>query len=64
MDNRFDNLSNIDGGQLVKMEVDYSSACDEKIPAAKELAKQPGKFLDAIEVLLNLEKQTRLVRMN
>lgn len=35
-DPRFDNLTNLDGGRIIKMEVDYSGACDEKIPASKE----------------------------
>lgn len=43
-----------------KMEVDYSSACDEKIPMYKEMASN-GKFIEAIEGLLSLEKQTRTV---
>ncbi|CAG0893715.1 unnamed protein product [Cyprideis torosa] len=45
-------------GQIVKMEVDYSDACDEKIPKAEALAKQ-GKMQDALDSLLALEKQTR-----
>lgn len=50
-----------DGGRITKMEVDYSPTCDEKIPMAKELAKKnPDSFHDAIEMLLTLEKQTRL----
>lgn len=59
-DPRFDNLTNIDGGRIVKMEVDYSSACDEKIPTLKEAAKDPSKFHSSIDGLLQLEKQTRL----
>lgn len=59
-DPRFDNLTNIDGGRIIKMEVDYSSACDEKIPALKEAAKDPAKFHQSIDGLLQLEKQTRL----
>uniref|UniRef100_A0A1A9VNB5 PCI domain-containing protein n=1 Tax=Glossina austeni TaxID=7395 RepID=A0A1A9VNB5_GLOAU len=50
-----------EGGRITKMEVDYAPACDEKIPLAKELAKKnPDSFHEAIEMLLNLEKQTRL----
>ncbi|XP_061398039.1 26S proteasome non-ATPase regulatory subunit 12 [Musca vetustissima] len=50
-----------DGGRIQKMEVDYAPACDEKIPIAKELAKKnPDSFHEAIEMLLSLEKQTRL----
>lgn len=50
-----------DGGRITKMEVDYSPACDEKIPLAKEMAKNnPDAFHEAIEILLQLEKQTRL----
>ncbi|KAK9883025.1 hypothetical protein WA026_001237 [Henosepilachna vigintioctopunctata] len=47
-----------DSGKIVKMEVDYSSSCDEKIPECKKLASQ-GKLHDALEQLLALEKQTR-----
>ena len=49
-----------DGGHLVKMEVDYSAACDEKIPALKAEAAE-GRLQDAINGLLALEKQTRTV---
>nr|CAG4640805.1 EOG090X04UV [Eulimnadia texana] len=48
----------VDGGRLVKMEVDYSSACDEKIPISKTLAGE-GKMNEALETLLTLEKQAR-----
>lgn len=41
-----------------KMEVDYSATCDEKIPLYKEMATN-GKFIEAIDGLLSLEKQTR-----
>lgn len=47
-----------DSGKIVKMEVDYSSTCDEKIPECQKLAKS-GKLHDALEQLLALEKQTR-----
>lgn len=47
-----------DSGKIVKMEVDYSSTCDEKIPECKKLA-QAGKLHDALDSLLALEKQTR-----
>lgn len=40
VDSRFDNLTNVDGGRIVKMEVDYTNACDEKIPSLKESAKE------------------------
>ncbi|ALC46766.1 Rpn5 [Drosophila busckii] len=50
-----------DGGRITKMEVDYEPACNEKIPLAKELAKKnPDAFHEAIEMMLQLEKQTRL----
>lgn len=45
-------------GRIVKMEVDYAPTCDEKIPAAIKMAAE-GKFHDAIDSLLALEKQTR-----
>ncbi|KAF7281513.1 hypothetical protein GWI33_004593 [Rhynchophorus ferrugineus] len=47
-----------DSGKIVKMEVDYSSTCDEKIPECEKLAKA-GKLHDALDQLLALEKQTR-----
>lgn len=59
-DPRFDNLTNLDGGRIVKMEVDCSNTCDEKIPLLKEAAKDPAKFHQSIDALLQLEKQTRL----
>ncbi|EDW15687.1 26S proteasome non-ATPase regulatory subunit 12 [Drosophila mojavensis] len=50
-----------DGGRITKMEVDYEPACNEKIPMAMELAKKnPDAFHEAIEMMLQLEKQTRL----
>ncbi|XP_046660842.1 26S proteasome non-ATPase regulatory subunit 12 [Homalodisca vitripennis] len=48
----------IEGGRIVKMEVDYSATCDEKIPECKKMA-QEGKMHDALDALLALEKQTR-----
>ncbi|XP_054284461.1 26S proteasome non-ATPase regulatory subunit 12-like [Macrosteles quadrilineatus] len=45
-------------GRIVKMEVDYSTTCDEKIPECKKMA-QEGKMHDALDALLALEKQTR-----
>ena len=47
-----------DGGKIVKMEVDYSATCDDKIPECQKLAKA-GKIHDALDNLLSLEKQTR-----
>ncbi|XP_045771643.1 26S proteasome non-ATPase regulatory subunit 12 [Maniola jurtina] len=45
-------------GKIVKMEVDYSATCDEKIPLWKSWAAS-GKVQEAIDQLLALEKQTR-----
>jgi len=55
-----DNLEPLttDGGRLVKMEVDYSVTCDEKIIVAESLATN-GKLQEALDTLLMLEKQTR-----
>ncbi|XP_075230968.1 regulatory particle non-ATPase 5 [Lycorma delicatula] len=53
-----DSLGGTEGGQIVKMEVDYSSTCDEKIPQCKKLATE-GKMHDALDMLLSLEKQAR-----
>ncbi|GAB6033295.1 proteasome regulatory particle subunit [Chamberlinius hualienensis] len=47
-----------DGDRIMKMEVDYSSTCDEKIPQCQQLAKE-GKLSEAIAILLSLEKQAR-----
>ncbi|XP_012271927.1 26S proteasome non-ATPase regulatory subunit 12 [Orussus abietinus] len=47
-----------DNGKIIKMEVDYSSNCDTKIPECKKLAKE-GKLHDALDQLLVLEKLTR-----
>lgn len=49
-----------DSGRILKMEVDYSSTCDDKIPECQKLAKD-GKIQDALDTLLALEKQTRTV---
>jgi 26S proteasome regulatory subunit N5 len=43
-----------------KMQQDFSGAVAEAIPKATETAKQ-GKLTEAVESLLQLEKQTRLV---
>lgn len=55
-------LGNIitEGGRLVKMEVDYSTTCDEKIPEAQKMAKD-GRVQEAVDSLMVLEKQTRTV---
>lgn len=47
-----------DAGRVVKMEVDCTAVCDEKIPECEKLAKE-GKLSEALEALLALEKQTR-----
>ncbi|XP_045214361.1 26S proteasome non-ATPase regulatory subunit 12-like [Mercenaria mercenaria] len=44
--------------RVQKMEVDYSSTVEEKIPKCEKLAKQ-GKLTEALDILLTLEKQTR-----
>lgn len=49
-----------EGGRLVKMEVDYSTTCDEKLPAAQQLAKD-GRVQEAVDILMTLEKQSRTV---
>merc|ERR1711976_368499 len=41
-----------------KMEVDYSTTVDEKIPECEKLTKS-GKLNEAVDILLSLEKQTR-----
>lgn len=47
--------------EVVKMEEDYSQACDEKIPQFEKLAAD-GKLDEALEGLAALEKQARMVR--
>ncbi|KAL8163546.1 UNVERIFIED_CONTAM: 26S proteasome non-ATPase regulatory subunit 12 [Gekko kuhli] len=45
-------------GRIVKMEVDYSSTVDQRLPECEQMA-QDGRLQEAIETLLSLEKQTR-----
>lgn len=47
----------MEGGKVIKMEVDYSETVAKKIPEAQELAKK--NLNEALEMLLGLEKQTR-----
>merc|ERR1712223_2024033 len=47
----------MEGGKVIKMEVDYSETVAKKIPEAKELAKK--NLNEALEMLTGLEKQTR-----
>ncbi|KAB0793513.1 hypothetical protein PPYR_13133 [Photinus pyralis] len=53
-------MNSLDTGKIIKMEVDYSSTCDEKIPEYTKMASM-GKLHDALDGLLALEKQTRTV---
>lgn len=48
----------MDFNKILKMEVDYSSNCDVKIPECKKLASE-GKLHDALDQLLALEKLAR-----
>ncbi|XP_071779410.1 26S proteasome non-ATPase regulatory subunit 12 [Centroberyx gerrardi] len=45
-------------GKIVKMEMDYSSTVDQRLPECEKMAKE-GKLQEAVESLLSLEKQTR-----
>lgn len=45
-------------GNILKPEQDFSSIVDVKIPECEKIAKQ-GKLQEALELLLQLEKQTR-----
>jgi len=47
----------MEGGKVIKMEVDYSETVAKKIPEAKKLAE--SNLNEALEMLMNLEKQTR-----
>ncbi|KAI1292302.1 26S proteasome non-ATPase regulatory subunit 12 [Halotydeus destructor] len=47
-----------ENGRIVKMEVDYSTTVDEKLPVCEKLAKE-GKLNEALDILLALEKQAR-----
>lgn len=51
----------MDSNKILKMEVDYSSNCDVKIPECKKLANE-GKLHDALDQLLALEKLARTVK--
>jgi len=59
-----DNLEPLafDNGQTEKMEVDYSTTCDDKISIAQNLASG-NKLQEALNMLLELEKQTRTVNI-
>jgi 26S proteasome regulatory subunit N5 len=48
----------VDATEGKKMETDYSSAVDERVPVCEALAKS-GKLDEAIESLMSLEKTTR-----
>lgn len=45
-------------GSLIKQEADYTTTCDEKLPECEKLALS-GKLQEALEILLQLEKQAR-----
>ena len=47
----------MEGGKVIKMEVDYSDTVAKKIPEARELAKK--NLNEALDMLMSLEKQTR-----
>lgn len=47
----------MEGGKVIKMEVDYSETVAKKIPEATELAKK--NINEALDMLISLEKQTR-----
>ena len=47
----------MEGGKVIKMEVDYSETVAKKIPEAKKLAE--SNLDGALEMLMALEKQTR-----
>ena len=47
----------MEGGKVIKMEVDYSATVATKIPEAKALAQT--NLTEALDQLLTLEKQTR-----
>lgn len=46
-------------GTMIKQEADYTTTCDEKIPECEKLALS-GKLQEAIEILIILEKQSRI----
>lgn len=46
-------------GNIVKMDVDFTSTVDENLPLCEVMVKE-GKMHEALETLLSLEKQTRL----
>lgn len=45
-------------GSLIKQEADYTTTCDEKLPECEKLALK-GNLQEALEILLQLEKQAR-----
>jgi 26S proteasome regulatory subunit N5 len=46
-------------GTLVKQEADYSALLDEKLPGIEKMVEN-GKLQEAIEILLQMEKQARI----
>ncbi len=56
-------MTETEKGEIVKMEVDYSASCDEKIPVAEKFAEE-GNVEGALEILMGLEKLCRTVRLH
>ncbi len=50
-----------EGSRFVKMEVHNSSTCDETISKCMEMSKNEIRFNEALEMLLQLEKQAKIV---
>jgi 26S proteasome regulatory subunit N5 len=50
-----------EGSRFVKMEVDKSSSCDETILKYKGMSKNEIRFNEALEMLMQLEKQAGIV---
>lgn len=59
MSDNLESLNN-DGGQTVKMDLNYSAMCDEKIAEAESL-RASGKLQEALDMLLVVENETRNV---
>ncbi|KAL4127430.1 hypothetical protein QTP88_011601 [Uroleucon formosanum] len=57
MSDNLESLNN-DGGHTVKMDLNYSVMCDEKIAEAESL-RASGKLQEALDMLLVVENETR-----
>ena len=54
-------MTETEKGEIVKMEVDNSAACDEKIPVAEKFAEE-GNLEGALEILHFQEEERAIIQ--